>query len=488
MEVAGASQQTVNIPAGDKAKLVWPVTALPGDQVVVQMEARAGDFYDGREDTLPVYRYSTPEVVGTAGRLADPEMRQEIVQLPRAFDPTQGELTVQLDGSLTGATIDALDYLEHYPYECVEQTVSRFLPNVLTYQALQEMNVTRPGLKAKLTEQISIAQQRLYAQQHYDGGWGWWQSDVSNPYLTAYVLQGMLEAHRAGFTVDIPVIHKAASFLRVNIMAADQTMSQWEANRLAYQLYVLGEYMNLVDGAEPAGELARAVRLFDYRHLLDHYGRAVLAVALSLLEPEEDSRVNTLLSDLNGAAIYSATGTHWEEAQPDYWNMNTDIRSTAMVLWAMARHNPESELLPNIVRWLMNVRKEGYWGTTQSTAWSLMALVGYMRATGELRGDFSYTVSLNGEVLLESDVNAGNIDESQKLTVAVAQLLVDEGNRLVIERLPASGGQSGEGQLYTAHLAISAVEQVRPRPRHHHRATVQPRQTIRAPASTARIA
>ncbi len=463
LDVAGALQQTVNIPAGDKAKVVWPVTALPGDHVIVRMEARGGDFYDGREDTLPVYRYSTPEIVGTAGRLAEPELRQEIVQLPRDFDPTQGELTVQLDGSLTGATVDALDYLEHYPYECVEQTISRFLPNVLTYQALQEMNVTRPGLKAKLTEQVSVALQRLYAQQHFDGGWGWWQIEASNPYLTAYVLQGMLEARRAGFTVDTAVIHKAASFLRSNLVSADQAMSHWQANRLAYQLYVLGEYMNLVDGAEPAGELSRAIQLFEVRHLLDHYGRATLAVALGLLEPEEDTRINTLLSDLNGAAIYSATGTHWEEAQPDYWNMNTDIRTTATVLWAMARHNPESDLLPNIVRWLMNVRKEGYWGTTQSTSWSLMALVAYMRATGELRGDFSYTVTLNGDVLLEGDVDVTTLDESQKLTVAVAELLVEEGNRLVIERLPASGGQTGEGQLYyTVHLRYYLpVEQVK---------------------------
>ncbi|MGC9396859.1 MAG: Ig-like domain-containing protein, partial [Anaerolineae bacterium] len=458
LEVAGLTQQTVNISAGDKVKVVWPVTVLPEEQVVVRMEAYGDGYYDGREDTLPVYRYATPEIVGTAGRLAGPELRQEIVQLPRDFDPTQGELTVQLDGSLTAATADALDYLEHYPYECVEQTVSRFLPNVLTYQALQEMNLAKPELKAQLTEQVGVALQRLYAQQKYDGGWGWWLSDDSNLYLTAYVLQGLLEAHRAGFTVETDVLHKGAGFLRTSLVSVSDKTTHWQANRLAYQLYVLGEYVNLVQGAEKGGELGRAVQLFENRHLLDHYGRATLAVAFRLLDPEEKSRVDTLLSDLNGAAIYSATGTHWEEAAPDYWNMNTDIRTTATVLWALARHNPESDLLPNVVRWLMTVRTEGHWGTTQSTAWSLMGLIAYMRATGELQGDFSYTVTLNGEVLLESDFNAENIDESQSLTVAIAQLLVDEGNRLLIERArpggtPASGGQTGEGQLYyTAHL------------------------------------
>ena len=37
--------------------------------------------------------------------------------------------------------VDGLDYLEHYPYECTEQTVSRFLPNVLTYRAFKDYDL-----------------------------------------------------------------------------------------------------------------------------------------------------------------------------------------------------------------------------------------------------------------------------------------------------------------------------------------------------------
>ena len=77
--------------------------------------------------------------------------------------------------------------------------------------------------------------------------------------------------------------------------------------------------------------------------------------------------------DLAGDAVRSATGAHWEEAEPDYWNMNTDIRTTAIVVWALSRLEPESELLPGAVRWLMAARQEGYWETTQATAWSYKA-------------------------------------------------------------------------------------------------------------------
>ncbi len=459
LAVDGATVQTIAVPAGGEAKVVWPVTVLQGEQVTVRMEARAGSLFDGREDALPVYAYATPEVVATAGRLSEAGLRQEVVQLPHEFDPSQGELTVQVNGSLTGATADALDYLKYYPYECVEQTVSRFLPNVMTFQALSEMGLSRPDLELDLRQQVGLALQRLYNERHYDGGWGWWVTDESDPYLTTYALQGLLEAYRAGFTVDTGVMSDAAAYLRDNLVSVTRNSSHWQVNRLAYQLYVLSEYTNLVPGAEAAGELGRAVNLYGQRDQLDRYGQALLAVALALLEPGQQSRVDTLLSDLAGDAVLSATGTHWEEAEPDYWNMNTDVRTTAMVLWALARQNPGSELLPNVVRWLMEVRQAGYWESTNTTSWSLMALVAYMRATGELQGQFSYTVSLNGEPLLTGDVNADTIrrensgDETQRAQVAVAQLFADQANRLIIERLPPSGEQSGAGQLYyTAQL------------------------------------
>ncbi|MCL7451450.1 MAG: Ig-like domain-containing protein [Anaerolineae bacterium] len=455
LALEGPSSQAVNIGPGGQVRVAWPVTALGGSQaqadgsqqVNVRMWASAGDLYDGREDSLPLYHYSSPEVVATAGMLSEPGLRQEVIQLPRTFDPNQGELSVQLDGSLTAATQDALDYLEHYPYECVEQTVSRFLPNVATWQALDEMGLERPELRQKLAQMVGVALQRIYAQQHYDGGWGWWVNDESNPYLAAYVLQGMLEAHRAGFVVDQGSMDKAAGYLREKLPSVGRVDLNWEANRLAYELYVLAEYTSTFD-EQSRGELGLAIRLFEKRHLLDHYGQATLAMALSLLEPDEPQRAQTLLEDLSGAAVLSATGTHWEEAEPDYWNMNTDVRTTAIVLWALSHLQPEDQLLPGTVRWLMAIREEGHWASTQDNAWSLLGLVAYMRASGELQGDFTYSLSLNGQQMAMGEVSAENIDESQQLQIEIGRLLVEEGNRLVIERQAPAAGQTGEGQLY----------------------------------------
>ncbi len=447
LAVEGEVSQTVTVPAGDKAKVTWPVTVLTGDEVNVRTWARAGSLYDGREDTLPVYHYSTPEVVATAGQLPEPGQRQEIVQLPGVLDPRQGELTVQIDGSLTASMQDALDYLEHYPYECVEQTVSRFLPNVFTWRTMDEMGIEDPELRQSLSQMVGTGLQRLYAQQHYDGGWGWWVADESDPYLTAYVLHGMLEAHRAGFVVDQDAMDRAAAYLRDAQPSVGRVDAEWEANRLAYGLYVLALHGATLDD-QKRGTLGVAVALFEKRHLLSRYGQATLAMALGLLEPQEPARVQTLLSDLVGDAVLSATGAHWEEDEPDYRNMNTDVRTTAIVLWALSSLDPDNDLLPDVVRWLMAVREDGHWESTQVTAWSLLGLTEYMRASGEMKGDLSYKVYLNGQEWAAGQVTEENMTESHRLQVEIARLLLDEANLLVIQREAAVAGQTGEGQLY----------------------------------------
>ena len=110
---------------------------------------------------------------------------------------------------------------------------------------------------------------------------------------------------------------------------------------------------------------------------------------------QNDSRFKTLLSDLNNAAILSATGAHWEEDQYDWWSMNTDTRTTAIVLDALIKLDPQNQIAPNVVRWLMVARKDGIWETTQESAWALMALTDWMAYTKELQADYDYGLWLN---------------------------------------------------------------------------------------------
>jgi uncharacterized protein YfaS (alpha-2-macroglobulin family) len=457
VSLGSSATQSVSVPANDRVEVTWQVTAGDAAAADLTFSVEGGGLRDASKPTLgqppdqllPIYNYSAPETVGTAGQLESADSRLEAISLPRRYDATQGQLDIRLDPSLAASLTGALDYLEHFPYECTEQTVSRFLPNTLTYRALKDLGLADPALEATLTDLVNEGLQRLYARQHVDGGWGWFTTDASDSFLTAYVLFGLVKAQQSGFIVSDGIVSSAASYLQEHLVRPNSTDANWELNRQAFILYTLAE--------AGRGNTSATVQLFDARQRLDTYARAYLALAFDLIDPDDDTRVRTLLSDINNAAILSATGAHWEEAERDWWNMNTNTRSTAIVLDALVQLDPANDLIPNVVRWLMVARRADAWETTQETAWALIGLTDWMVVSGELQGSYDYTLTLNGAPLTAGQVTAANVQDAVSLHVAVADLLRDQANRLVVSR------GAGDGRLYyTAHLNVYLpVEDVR---------------------------
>jgi uncharacterized protein YfaS (alpha-2-macroglobulin family) len=472
--LADPAQQTVTVKARDRAQVEWSATIADVAVADLTFSAVSGDLSDASKPPLgqppdqliPVYKYSAPETVGTAGELDGQGSITELIALPRRFDASQGDLTVKLSPSLAASMTDGLDYLEHFQYECTEQTISRFLPNVLTYRALKNLGIDDPALEGRLTSLVNFGVQRLLSQQHADGGWGWWKTDESNPFITAYVLFGLNQAKLAGFNVGDSggaqgkaalaggggggnTLGRAASYLESQIKSPQNLKSSWQLNRQAFMLYALADY------GRP--DTSATVLMYEDRDRMDTYARAYLAMTLHKID-EGDSRIKTILSDINNAAIVSATGAHWEESGRDWWNMNTDTRSTAIVLSALAKLDPENNLNPNVVRWLMVARKaNGAWESTQETAWALIGLTDWMAATGELKANYDYTLKLNDQELQSGSADADNLRQTVDLQVKVADLIKDQANRLVFDRT------AGDGRLYyTAHLQVyQAVQDIK---------------------------
>lgn len=442
--------RTVTIPANGRTRVTWNVTVNDTLFADMTFSVEGGGLRDASKptlglppaQTLPIYRYSVPETIGTAGQLDTQEAILEAVSLPRRFDDSQGALDVTLAPSLAATTLDTLEALKHYDarWESTEGTVSIFLPNAITFRTLKNLGVDDPTLAAELSDQVTTAIQRLNARQNVDGGWGWQPNEDSNVFTTAYALYGLVEAQRAGFTVSEAVLERAVNFLAGALITPDRTNDIWRLNRQAFVLFVMTEagYTRVSD----------VVNLYERRTLLDTYAQALLALALNNVSPD-DERVRTLLSDINSRAILSATGAHWEEDGRDWWNMNTDTRSTAIVLMTLARLDKGNALIPNVVRWLMVARTAQWWETPQETAWALVALTDWMTVSGELQADYNFRVGLNYTELAVGNANADTLRDTTRLSIAVADLLRDQPNRLVIERGP------GNGRLYyTAHLNL----------------------------------
>jgi uncharacterized protein YfaS (alpha-2-macroglobulin family) len=452
--------QTFVIKDGERQRVTWKATVEDVENVELIYFANANDgkFTDasrpplgqGENQLLPVYKYEAPETVGTAGVVREGGSRTEAIVLPKRFDVTQGELTIKVDQSLAATTLDGLKYLRNFPYQCTEQTISRFLPNIMTFRALDSLGLADDNLRNDLNEGVMFAVQRLYAGQKVDGGWGWFRSDNSNPVITAYALIGLAEARDAGFPVDANVIANAQGYLRTTFIVPDLSQPTWKLNRQVFSLYALAR--------SGSPDVARSVTMFDNRERLSTYSKAFLAITLNIIDPNETSRTDVLMSDMLNTAIVSATGTHWDESYYDYWNWNTDTRTTAIVLDALIKLRPNSDLIPNVVRYLMVQRTADHWETTQETAWALMSLTDWMVASGELYPNYDYSVSFNGDLLTEGTATSATVRDTETLVVQVADMLKDEANMLVL------GRTSGDGVLYyTAHLeAFLPVPEIEP--------------------------
>ena len=458
LELETDAAQTVEVPAKGQAYVAWDAAvASAASRVDLTARASSGSFEDASKPALgtlsdqglPVLTYSAAETVGTSGLLTAADSATESIRLPTSLDYVDAELSVEMAPSLAASLQNSLTFLEDYPYLCMEQTISRFLPNVVTSRALKAAGLPAVTLQSDLDAQVSTALQRIYAKQHSDGGWNWWNGQESDPYTSAYVVLGLLEAKDAGYPVSGAALSQGTTYLKTHLPDLRTNESSWQYNRHAFMLYVLAR----------AGQLGAGQTNFIYeqRASLDLYGEAYLAQAIHLLDPE-DERLTSVMSDLETAAVLSASGAHWEEAQPDYWNWNTDTRTTAIVLNALVQIDPQNDLNAKGVRWLMAHREAGHWHTTQETAWTLMALTGWMSASQEYDTSYQYAIGLNGDLLEQGRTSREKLAETVRLQIELKDLIKESANYLVFTR-----GEGTGNLYYTAYLRTTLpIESVEP--------------------------
>lgn len=319
-------------------------------------------------------------------------------------------LRIEASPSVAGAMFGALDYLTTYPYGCVEQTMSSFLPNVIVAGAVKDVKSASVSTGNDLRKKVQRGLDRLYGFQHQDGGWGWWKDDKTDPFMTAYVLDGLTMAKNANFNVEDYRIEngrkKVQQLLDTGKM---EDGNLFDPESRAYLLYA----QQISGGAD-----ARHVNdMFARRGELQPYARALLALTLKL---RNDSKANLVVSDIERTVKMSQADAYWSSKRKpmlDFTEEN-DLEATAWSVKALAQVNPNSEVLPKAARWLVAHRRNGYyWDTTKHTAFAIYALTDYLKASRELTADYTLEVWLNSEQVLSRRVTAAEAISGQPIIV-----------------------------------------------------------------------
>ena len=340
-------ERRVTIAPGGFAKLDWDLAigASEAVKLTAQAVSRAGS--DAVELTVPVRPWGMNRYVCGSGRVQGPWYRSFV--LPENARRETAELTISAASPGISGIEAALPFLAGYPYGCVEQTMSRFLPSTVALRAMKKLELSNEKLERELPSMTSKGLQRLYGFQHSDGGWGWWKHDQTDPFMTAYVVFGLATAKKAGVEVDDEVIAKGSRRLK-----------QMKMNPFA--LYALS-----LAGADVSKELAAAT------------SGSVEDTAYLVLAGRKD-----LFSSL--------------PAEPGRKVSPLSVKTAALVVRAVASVAPEDPRIETFIGWLMEHRQGDAWYSTLDTACAVYALAEVTTAPEKL----NVRVRVNGrDVALE---------------------------------------------------------------------------------------
>lgn len=431
LEVIEGQTSDVTVPSRGEVRLDFRVRAGETREAKLLGKALTDEESDALELTLPIVPYGVKFSLARLGSLSEPTAQTDTeLTFPQEIVPSSRLLEIRVSPSIAGAIFGALQFLTSYPYGCTEQTMSSFLPNIIVAQAVKELGVKANLDTAELEKKIRAGFERLYEFQHDDGGWGWWQTDDSHAFMTAYVLSGLAQAEAAGYQVRPDVLSRGRAWLQAEFGKTKGVLPDLRA----YMAYALVQ----------AGVKEQAVldSVWEQRADLTPYGLALLGLAFDLAG---DTRAGELASRLENLAKVEELEAYWQVDRDTLMDFYGDAspEATAHALKLLTRLRPQSPLLAKAALWLVNHRDQGYyWYSTKQTAMVVFGLTEYLKVSGELQPNFGATVWVNDKQVFSKRFTEADVFA---LTPPVIRLPAEElalgGNRVRISK-------NGQGVLY----------------------------------------
>lgn len=330
------------------------------------------------------------------------------------------------DGSLEISNIPPvnfgkrLKYLMNYPYGCLEQTTSSAFPQLYLDQLvdLSESQIF------KTKNNISAAIKRLKRFQLGNGGFAYWiGGTTANEWGTNYAGHFLLEAKDRGYSVPSDLIDYFVSYQTASANSTTNTgLIQ------AYRLYTLTR------AGEP--NVGAMNRLRNNKNL-DATTAHTLAAAYALIG--QPKAANELLAKVDKEIKpYTETGY-------TYGSNVRDMALIALTQHTLGREDDAINMISNISKYL----NTNNWYSTQTTAFSLLALgtIYSMYPSDELK--FSYTLSGNTKAgiiseksiysreIMENNITNGTVSVTNESSTPQFVKIILGGQRPLDDQKPA---------------------------------------------------
>jgi uncharacterized protein YfaS (alpha-2-macroglobulin family) len=436
-QLLDSPSSTVTIRPNGEHRVDWRVQANTVGKLTLLAKALTDTESDAVEMTMDIVPHGLKRTTGNTMTVTQKDADQTInLDVPGRADTQARSLRIEVSPSIAGALFGALDYLTSYPYGCTEQTMSSFLPNIVVAQTLKDIPTAKIRASNDLDNKVRKGLDRLYAYQHADGGWGWWKDDKSDPFMTAYVVDGLTMASRAGYQVDnwrhAQGREKLSSLLTAG---KNDNGNPIDDETRAYMIYAFTESSD--------GDVHFLDELYGKRSNLGSYGRALLALAL---QERKDGRAQEIAKLIEASAQQDEFEAHWQTARVNDYGRDVylDAEATSLSLKALSQIDPGSHLLPKAARWLVKNRQNGYyWLSTKETAFAIYGLTDYLKVSKELAPDYTFEVYLNGVKVAGQHVGTNDSANAETVTVWKKGGEIGPANQIRIVK-------HGNGALYVS--------------------------------------
>jgi alpha-2-macroglobulin len=248
-----------------------------------------------------------------------------------------------------------LSYLISYPHGCVEQTTSAAFPQLVLYQLADLSDFE----KANVDKNVKAGIAKLQNFARPDGGFGYWpDATESDDWGTTYAGHFLIEAQSNGYSVGDAILNQWKNYQKAKANAWVPSTTNFYGGDLAqaYRLYTLA--------LAKAGELGAMNRLKEFKFISPE-AKWRLAAAYKLIGQD-----NTALDLIAGLPT---TFTPRTNAGFTY---GSDLRDQAMVLETLTLLGKKSSAAI-VLNEVANKISQDAWYSTQTTAYSLLAIAKY---------------------------------------------------------------------------------------------------------------
>jgi len=438
LKLEGPAGQRIEVPANDRAEVRFPATTENVGTAYAQVTVVAGALADAKDVNLPVYTPATTEAFAVYGVVDEGSVAQPVAAPANVF-PQFGGLQISNSSTALQGLTDAVLYLQAYPFECSEQLGSRVMSVASLRDVLSAFKAAGLPPPAEIDAAMLRDITRLELMQNADGGWPFWtRGKESVDYNSIFVAHAMQIAASKDYTVKPATLQAAREFLR-NVEAYFDPWYSVEVRQAlsAYALYVR-QLMGDVDPAKarqiyaqlPVDQAALETLAWLWPVMADDAGSNAQVA-------EIQRRINNSVVETAGMAnFFSSYGDQ------DWVMLHSNRRTDAIVLDALITQQPDSDLIPKVVRGLMAARDaNGRWGNTQENVFVIVAMDQYFNTFEKVAPDFIARVWLGDTYVAENQFQGYSTD-TYETVVPMRYLTQQDGTQdLIINK-------DGDGRLY----------------------------------------